>query len=316
MPTRGTPILLMEVRIMAWRISESLIEGELDNTQPGKVTGWMQFAGMEEKVTFDLTGDFHRDIRGAKIHFTGSAAKADPTAGIASDLDGLSPQQTGKTGDITAGLPPQDYGDSPYIEWYSDDNGRMLIELEPPQIQVIGTPIPASESDPIPRDEQRRNMTEFLGDVARDLDLPHEQVVCISGGQIIQAQQRTAGKGVRGMKLLTQEIRKILPPLYAQEDKGGKAVAYLKLFTPDSSFTWYLTEGSPITDDCGNEVDFHFFGLVDGLEKELGYVALSELQGVRGPLGLPIERDLWWKPKTLEEIAPEMFRSPSRPAED
>jgi hypothetical protein len=25
-------------------------------------------------------------------------------------------------------------------------------------------------------------------------------------------------------------------------------------------------------------------------------------------MGLPIERDLWWKPKTLEEIAPEMFR--------
>jgi len=63
-------------------------------------------------------------------------------------------------------------------------------------------------------------------------------------------------------------------------------------------------------------VDFHFFGLVDGLEKELGYVALSELQGVRGPLGLPIERDLWWKPKTLEEIAPEMFRFPSRQAEE
>jgi hypothetical protein len=26
---------------------------------------------------------------------------------------------------------------------------------------------------------------------------------------------------------------------------------YLKLFTPDSSFTWYLTEGSPIEDDSG-----------------------------------------------------------------
>jgi hypothetical protein len=25
-------------------------------------------------------------------------------------------------------------------------------------------------------------------------------------------------------------------------------------------------------------------------------------------MGLPIERDLHWQPKTLEEIAPEMFR--------
>ena len=301
---------------MAWRITEYLIEGELDNTHLGKVSGWMRLAGMEEKVIFDLTGDFHRDIRGAKIHFTGGASEAAPPAHAESCLDGLSPQQTGKVGDITAGLPPQDYGDAPYIEWYSNENGRMLIELEPPQIQVIGTPIPASESDPISRDQQRRNMAEFLGDVARDLDLPQEQVVCISGDRIIPAQKRTAHKGARGMKLLTQEIRKKLPPLYAQESKGGKAIVHLKLFTPDGSFTWYITEGSPITDDSGKEVDFHFFGLVDGLEKELGYVALSELESVRGPLGLPIERDLWWKPKTLEEIAPEMFRSQDRQAEE
>ncbi len=298
---------------MAWRISEYLIEGELDNTQPGRVTGWIRLAGMAEKVTFDLTGDFHRDIRGAKIRFTGNAAEADPPAGIASDLDGLSPQQTGKTGDITAGLPPHDYGDNPYIEWYSDDNGRMLIELEPPQIQVIGTPIPACESEPISRQQQRQNMAEFLADVAEDLNLPQERVACVSDNGVV-----TTGKHskARGMKLLTQEIRQKLPPLYAQEDKGSKAIVHLKLFTPDSSFTWYITEGSPITDDHGNEVDFHFFGLVDGLEKELGYVALSELQGVRGPLGLPIERDLSWKPKTLEEIAPEMFSTPSRQAEE
>jgi len=121
------------------------------------------------------------------------------------------------------------------------------------------------------------------------------------------ADKRAANNKIRGMKLLTQEIRKKLPPLYAQDGKGGKAVAYLKLFTPDSSFSWFLTEGSPITED-GREIDFQFFGLVEGQCKELGYVNLSELETVRGPMGLPIERDLWWEPKTLEEIAPEMFR--------
>ena len=48
---------------------------KLDNTIPGKVTGWMQFAGMDKVVTFDLVGDFHRDIRGAKIHFVGQGQK-------------------------------------------------------------------------------------------------------------------------------------------------------------------------------------------------------------------------------------------------
>jgi len=39
---------------MAWRPTQYLCEGELDNTNPNKVTGWMKFAGMKEKVVFDL----------------------------------------------------------------------------------------------------------------------------------------------------------------------------------------------------------------------------------------------------------------------
>jgi len=101
------------------------------------------------------------------------------------------------------------------------------------------------------------------------------------------------------MKLLTKEIRKTLPPLYSQDGKGGKAICYLKLFTPDSSFSFYATEFD------GEDT---FFGLVDGLEKELGYFSLFELKSIRGPLGLPIERDKFWQPKMLAEIAPELFR--------
>ena len=104
------------------------------------------------------------------------------------------------------------------------------------------------------------------------------------------------------MKLLTKEIRRKLPPLYGQESLGGKAVAYLKLFTPDSSFTYYATEFD------GHDL---FFGLVEGHEKELGYFSLLELQQVQGPMGLPIERDLYWRPKPLDEIAPELF-TPAR----
>ena len=50
---------------MAWRPMRFLIEGVLDNTVRGKVTGWMRFVGLQGKVTFDLDGNFHRDIRGA-----------------------------------------------------------------------------------------------------------------------------------------------------------------------------------------------------------------------------------------------------------
>lgn len=61
----------------------------------------------------------------------------------------------------------------------------------------------------------------------------------------------------------------------------------VKLFTPDASATWLLTEIDPDDPDRG-------FGLCDlghGFP-ELGYVSLAELATVRGGLGLPVERDL------------------------
>jgi len=292
---------------MAWRPTQYLIEGELENTTPGKVTGWMRFAGLKNKVTFDLEGNFHRDIRGAKIHFTGDAYEDQANIDPDGYLDGLAQHQTGKVGDMTAGLPPADYVSYPYLEVYSDQNGRIVIELEQAQVEVIGTPIPAIESDPISREQQSRNMAQFLGGLAAELNLPKEQAICVSGDTVVTADKRAANNKIRGMKLLTKEIRKKLPPLYSQDGKGGKAIAHVKYFTPDANWTWHGVEGEPVLDESGKEVDFRFFGLVDGHCKELGYFVLSELEEARGPMGLPIERDLYWQPKMLEKIAPELF---------
>ena len=98
---------------------------------------------------------------------------------------------------------------------------------------------------------------------------------------------------------MTEELRTKLPKLYAQEKLGADAVAYVKYFSPDSNWNFFATEYD------GEDT---FFGLVEGFEKELGYFSLSELESVRGPIGLPIERDLYWKPKKLNEIAPDLFR--------
>jgi len=119
-----------------------------------------------------------------------------------------------------------------------------------------------------------------------------------NGDTAERAAKRTANNKIRGMKLLTQELRKKLPPLYSQDGKGGKAVAHVKFFTPDSNWTFHGVEF---------DGEDRFFGLVDGHCKELGYFSLSELESVNGPMGLPVERDLYWQPKTLEEIAPELF---------
>ena len=283
---------------MGWRPTNYLKEGELDNTVPGKVTGWIRFAGLKEDVNLDLQGDFHRDIRGAKIHFLGRGRDGPEAEKY---MEGFSQSQLGKVGDMTAGLPPQDYLDYPYIEWYSEANGRIVVELEPNQVHLIGTPLPAEKTEPISRADQWRNMGEYLGHVAKSLDASPDGAACRSTAQQEKPVRGNSSqeKG-RRMKLITREIRVKLPPLYAQEKLGAKAIAYLKLFTPDSGWTWYITEYD------GKDM---LFGLVDGQDKELGYVSLSELESVRGPMGLPIERDIHWQPRTLEEIAPEMFRS-------
>ena len=44
------------------------------------------------------------------------------------------------------------------------------------------------------------------------------------------------------------------------------------------------------------------YGLVSGFEIEYGYISLSELESVRGPLGLPVERDLYYTSQTLKDI--------------
>lgn len=95
------------------------------------------------------------------------------------------------------------------------------------------------------------------------------------------------------MKLLTQENKKQLPPLYAQDGKGDEAMAFVKFFAPTNNWTWYAMEFD------GEDT---FFGLVDGFEKELGYFSLKELESVTLPFGLKIERDLHWRPTAIKDL--------------
>ncbi|MBD3309531.1 hypothetical protein GF348_24340, partial [candidate division KSB3 bacterium] len=143
---------------MAWRPTEYLIEGELDNTTPGRIRGWMRFVGLKAPVIFELKGNFHRDIRGARIRLNGPCDGGAESEEAAQYMHSFAEHQTGEAGDITAGLPPRDYVGYPYVEWFSETNGRVVLELDADQIEVIGRPIPACESDPVSRDQQARNM--------------------------------------------------------------------------------------------------------------------------------------------------------------
>ena len=96
------------------------------------------------------------------------------------------------------------------------------------------------------------------------------------------------------MKLMTKELEQSFPSIYSNEEKDPKDVLIIaKFFCPWGHWTWYATEYDPETG--------RFFGFVRGDFDELGYFSLQELESVRGPFGLGIERDLFFGVHTLAE---------------
>ena len=93
------------------------------------------------------------------------------------------------------------------------------------------------------------------------------------------------------MKLLTQEIRNRLPKL-GETDGQDDPVIQVKFFCPWNQWTWYAYEFD------GEDI---FFGYVKGDFDEYGTFSLSELESVRGPMGLGIERDIHFSQKLLSQ---------------
>ncbi|MBL9029969.1 MAG: DUF2958 domain-containing protein [Caedimonas sp.] len=97
------------------------------------------------------------------------------------------------------------------------------------------------------------------------------------------------------MKLISQkDYKKLLAngKRQRQAQEQGKGLDFkpvVRLFTPDAQATWLLTEIDP-------EAPLIAFGLCDlGMGySELGYVSLEEISSMRGRLGLPVERDLYF----------------------
>ena len=101
------------------------------------------------------------------------------------------------------------------------------------------------------------------------------------------------------MKLLTKELEARFREVGRQEHVADPIVV-CKFFDPLGSWTWYATEFD------GRD----FFGLVEGLETELGYFSLEELEKIgknserHKMFQLGIERDILFQETTLERIRP------------
>ena len=95
-------------------------------------------------------------------------------------------------------------------------------------------------------------------------------------------------------KLIPQTLLSNIPDLYETEGETNP-LCHVKLFTPDSNWTWYIIEISKTdANTC--------YGYVQGLESELGYFTLEELEVIHGPLGLAIERDKFFTPASFTQV--------------
>ena len=96
------------------------------------------------------------------------------------------------------------------------------------------------------------------------------------------------------MKLLTKALEHRFAQIGCQESAGEDALIVCKFFTPWSNWTWYATEY--------NTEDRTFFGYVEGHFPEWGYFSLDELETVKGPYGLKVERDLHFAERRAREV--------------
>ena len=94
------------------------------------------------------------------------------------------------------------------------------------------------------------------------------------------------------MKLIPKNLLNFIPKLYETEEQIDP-ISYVKLFL--DGWTWYITELS-----INGDIAFGY--VVSPFGAELGYFSLEEIKGIRGSLGLGVERDLSFKPTKLSSV--------------
>jgi hypothetical protein len=100
------------------------------------------------------------------------------------------------------------------------------------------------------------------------------------------------------MKLITKEIEKATPKLYANDEKTAEeTMVVAKFFNPYGAATWWMTEY-----DSEKKLAFGYADLGFGCP-ELGYFSIAEMEEIRvKPFGGKIERDIHFTSCTLASV--------------
>jgi hypothetical protein len=176
---------------MAWRIHDSVIRGVIDNRAKGQVRGKLWLDGLEEVVAMDLDGNACPDLAGCLLKF----ASRSPTIRLPAK-PAFHSVQRGKIGDLTASRkvrvfivpdeeafemlergekPPERLAIALYLEWFSESNGRVVIESADYELEISEPKWRMSPDE----EEQRRQQSEAgWSDFVQGLDEALEAQSC------------------------------------------------------------------------------------------------------------------------------------------
>jgi len=131
----------------------------------------------------------------------------------------------------------------------------------------------------VPKTPTQITLNSFIGRV---------QLLCIR--DLLRGEEKEYFKQMMRELVLRLEA---MPKSYETDGQGDQAVVYLHYFL--GNMDWFITEK-----DRGDGIDQEqnqAFGLADlGYGGELGYISIAEL------LTNKVDFDLYWTPKTLEEV--------------
>src|SRR5664279_907518 len=172
---------------MAFRIHDSVVRGEIDNRVKGTVRGKIWLEGCAEPVVLELEGNAWPDLAGCLLTFTNPQKRVPHH-----HLDSLHPMQCGSIGDLTASRkvrvfdipleealamcrrkekPPEHMANCLYLEWYSEANGRVVVESADYELTISAPEWRLTPEEDVERAKQAAaGMADFMGKLTEAIE--------------------------------------------------------------------------------------------------------------------------------------------------
>jgi len=181
-----------EIDPMGWRLARSVVRGEIDSRVRDTVRGRLWLIDRKFPIELIFKGNPLRDLAGCLLTFENPEPEAE-------DNEGLCPIQMGRTGNITASMKVHVYDATPEvveelqrrgepvkrqvsnalsIEWYSNANGRVVLETTGFRLKISEYAWRMSKEDEdiqlLKNQESGNRWAEIVADEDEDDDLDLE----------------------------------------------------------------------------------------------------------------------------------------------